>query len=143
MPFLTGNSPPEWRRCAFSEYDYSVLPVAEKLGVEPLDARLFMVVDKRWKYMHAPGFRPMLFDLETDPQELNDVGADPAYAGQCQRLAGELAAWGLRLSQRTTRSDAAIKAARGKSQRLGILIGVWDESELPAELWSRYRGGGA
>jgi arylsulfatase A-like enzyme len=143
VPFLTGNSPPEWRRCAFSEYDYSMLPVAAKLGVEPRDARLFMVVDKRWKYVHAPGFRPMLFDLEADPRELSDLGADPAYAGQCQRLAAELAAWGLRLSQRTTRSDAAIKAARGNSLRKGILVGVWDESELPAELWSRYRGGDA
>ncbi len=31
-------------------------------------------------------------------------------------------------------------AARGKSQRKGILIGVWDENELPAELWSGYLG---
>ncbi|MFZ1105796.1 MAG: alkaline phosphatase family protein [Hyphomicrobiaceae bacterium] len=140
-PFLTGKPPAEWRRCVFSEYDYSMLPVAAKLGLEPRDARLFMVADKRWKYMHAPGFRPMLFDLEADPRELNDLGADPAHANERQRLAAELAEWGLRLSQRTTRSDAAIKAARGKSLRKGILVGVWDESELPAELWSRYRGG--
>jgi hypothetical protein len=92
--------------------------------------------------MHAPGFRPMLFNLEADPQELTDLGAEPACASERQRLAAELAEWGLRLSQRTTRSDAAIKAARGKSQRKGILVGVWDESELPAELWSRYRGEG-
>jgi arylsulfatase A-like enzyme len=144
MPFLTGKPPADgWRRCAFSEYDYSMLPVAAKLGIEPRDARLFMVADKRWKYVHAPGFRPMLFDLQSDPQELTDLGADPAYAGERQRLAAELAEWGLRLSQRTTRSDAAIKAARGKSLRKGILVGVWDESELPAELWSRYRGGDA
>jgi arylsulfatase A-like enzyme len=141
MPFLTGKPHAEWRRCVFSEYDYSMLPVAAKLGIEPRDARLFMVADKRWKYMHAPGFRPMLFDLEADPQELTDLGADPAHAGERQRLAAELAEWGLRLSQRTTRSDAAIKAARGKSLRKGILVGVWHESELPAELWERYRGG--
>jgi arylsulfatase A-like enzyme len=144
MPFLTGKPLADgWRRCVVSEYDYSMLPVAAKLGIEPRDARLFMVADKRWKYIHAPGFRPMLFDLEADPQELSDLGADPAYAGECQRLAAELAEWSLRLSQRTTRSDAAIKAARGKSLRKGILVGVWDESELPAELWSRYRGGDA
>jgi hypothetical protein len=29
---------------------------------------------------------------------------------------------------------------RGKVQRRGILIGVWDENELPAELWSGYLG---
>ena len=35
----------------------------------PRDARLFMVADKRWKLIHAPGFRPMLYDLEADPNE--------------------------------------------------------------------------
>jgi hypothetical protein len=115
-------------------------PVPAPLGGAPRPARLFMVADARWKYVHAPGFRPMLFDLETDPQELTDLGADPAHAGERRRLAAELAEWGLRLSQRTTRSDAEIAAARGKSQRKGILIGVWDEGDVPAELWSRYRG---
>jgi arylsulfatase A-like enzyme len=142
IPFLRGTVPAEWRRCAFSEYDYSMLPVAPQLGVAPRDARLFMVADRRWKYVHAPGFRPMLFDLETDPQELADLGADPAYEDERRRLAAELAEWGLRLSQRTTRSDAEIAAARGASQRKGILVGVWDESDVPAELWSRYRGDG-
>jgi hypothetical protein len=114
--------------------------VAARLGVEPRQARLFMVADKRWKYLHAPGFRPMLFDLEEDPAEVNDLGADPACEGERRRLAAELAEWGLRLSQRTTRSDAEIAAGRGHAQRRGILIGVWDESELPEELWSRYLG---
>jgi hypothetical protein len=118
-----------------------MLPVAAQLGVAPRDARLFMVADTRWKYVHAPGFRPMLFDLMNDPQELSDLGADSGYADERDRLAAELAQWGLRLSQRTTRSDAEIAAARGKSQRKGILVGVWDESELPDELWSAYRGG--
>ena len=140
VPFVRGDAPAQWRRCAFSEYDYSLLPVAAQLGVEPRQARLFMVADKRWKYLHAPGFRPMLFDLETDPRELNDLGADPACEGERRRLAAELAEWGLRLSQRTTRSDAEIKAGRGHAQRRGILVGVWDESEIPAELWSRYLG---
>jgi hypothetical protein len=118
-----------------------MLPVAARLGVAPRDARLFMVADTHWKYVHAPGFRPMLFDLVNDPQELTDRGADPAREDERRRLAAELAGWGLRLSQRTTRSDADIAAARGKSQRKGILIGVWDEGDVPAELWSAYRRG--
>jgi hypothetical protein len=44
----------------------------------------------------------------------------------------------LRLSQRTTRSEQQIRNARGKSARRGILIGVWDEADIPAELWSGY-----
>jgi arylsulfatase A-like enzyme len=140
VPLLRGRTPAQWRRCVFSEYDYSLIPVAAQLGVEPRQARLFMVADKRWKYLHAPRFRAMLFDLEADPQELNDLGADPACEGERRRLAAELSEWGLRLSQRTTRSDAEIAAGRGSAQRRGILIGVWDEGEVPAELWSRYLG---
>ena len=99
-----------------------------------------MIADRRWKYIHAPGFRPMLFDLAADPNELRDLGADPSLAGERHRLAGALASWGLRASQRTTRSEEEIVAARGTSQRRGILIGVWDEREVPAELWSKYLG---
>ncbi len=138
--FLSGKTPEGWRRFAISEYDYSMLPAGPKLGLSPRDSRLFMVADKRWKYMHAPGFRPMLFDMLTDPNELHDLGADPAFEAQRQIMAGALAQWGLRLSQRTTRSEQQITASLGKSLRKGILIGVWDEAELPDEAWSGYRG---
>jgi hypothetical protein len=49
-----------------------------------------------------------------------------------------LAQWGLRVSQRTTRSEQQINNGRGKAERRGILIGVWDEADIPAELWSGY-----
>ena len=139
-PYLRGEAPRDWRRFAFSEYDYSLLPVAAKLGVEPRNARLFMVCDGRWKYVHALGFGPMLYDLSSDPQEFRDLGADPAFATERQRLAAALSDWGLRLSQRTTRSERQMTGARGKSQREGILIGVWDEADVAAELWSKYLG---
>jgi len=80
----------------------------------------------------------MLFDRLNDPDELHDLGADPAHAGECERLMAALAQWGLRVSQRTTRSEQQIDNARGKAARRGILIGVWDENDIPAELWSGY-----
>jgi arylsulfatase A-like enzyme len=142
LPFLRGTPPRAWRSCAISEYDYSMLPVAHKLGVAPREARLFMIADERWKLVHAPGFRPMLHDLELDPSEFRDLGAEPALEHVRRRLMGALHAWGLRLSQRTTISDQQIRDRRGASQRRGILTGVWDESELPADLWSKYLGDG-
>jgi arylsulfatase A-like enzyme len=138
LPLLHGRAAAGWRQFAISEYDYSMQPAAQKLGVEPRDARLFMIADRRWKLIHAVGFRPMLFDLAGDPAELDDRGADPACAGERDRLEAALAQWGLRLSQRTTRSEQQIRNARGKSARRGILIGVWDEADIPAELWSGY-----
>ena len=140
VPFLRGATPAPWRRFVISEYDYSMSPAAPALGVVPRDARLFMVFDGRWKYVHAVNFPPMLFDLADDPDEFRDLGRDPAYAGERERLAAVLAEWGLRLSQRTALSDGQIKAKRGTSQRRGILIGVWDEADIPDELWSAYLG---
>jgi arylsulfatase A-like enzyme len=140
VPLLRGAVPAQWRRFAISEYDYSLQPVAAKLGVEPRDARLFMIADARWKLVHAPGFRPMLYDLETDPNEFRDLGADATCEEERRRLMAALNAWGLRHAQRTTISDQQIRDRRGKSQRRGILIGVWDESDVPAELWSKYLG---
>ncbi|MGL4497296.1 MAG: phosphonate monoester hydrolase, partial [Beijerinckiaceae bacterium] len=105
--------------------------------------RLFMAFDGRWKLVHAPGFRPMLFDLQDDPQELRDRGGDLAEA-ECAAAAAKLYAalhdWGLRQSQRTTLSEQEMLSRRGKSVQRGILIGVFDESELPDALWTHYRG---
>jgi len=140
LPLLRAETPKQWRDVSISEYDYSLSQAAQRLGVAPRDAHLFMIADKHWKLMHAPGFRPMLFDLLNDPQELHDLGADPAFESQCQQLMAALHRWALRPSQRTTISDATLQAGRGKSMRRGILVGVWNESDIPAELWTAYRG---
>jgi arylsulfatase A-like enzyme len=139
VPFLHGRTPDAWRSYAISEYDYA-LPVGAKLSVEPRDARLFMVADKRWKYVHAIGFRPMLYDLEGDPHEFRDLGAAPEFEPIRKRMTDALAQWGLRLSQRTTLSEDQIRDMRGRAQRRGILIGVWDEGDVPPELWRGYLG---
>ena len=136
MPLLRGETV-AWRDHAISEYDYGLGGAAPALEVPPLKARLFMITDGRWKYIHAPGFRPMLFDLVADPQEFRDLGDHPDFAAERERLHAALSAWGLRASQRTTRSEAQIKAMRGASDRKGILLGVYDEAEVPAELWGR------
>ena len=140
MPWLRGERP-AWRGYAISEYDYSVTPVCERLGLEPRDARLFMVFDGRWKLIHAEGgFRPMLFDLETDPDEFDDLARGDAHAAEIARLYGHLAEWGRRMAQRVTVSDDEIRALRGRSARKGILPFLTDGGEVPGELTERYRG---
>jgi choline-sulfatase len=39
-----------------------------------------MIRHGRFKYIHYTGLPPMLFDLERDPQERQDLGRDPEYA---------------------------------------------------------------
>src|SRR5690606_14687583 len=55
LPFVHGKTPLGWREFVISEYDYSVTPMAVKLGLQPRDCRLFMVADKRWKFVHSEG----------------------------------------------------------------------------------------
>ncbi|MCG6884784.1 MAG: sulfatase-like hydrolase/transferase [Silicimonas sp.] len=140
LPWLRGEDP-AWREVVVSEYDYSPSPVCEILGVEPRNARLFMVFDGRFKLMHAEGgFRPMLFDLETDPEEFHDLAKGEEHGEEIARLYDHLARWGRRMSQRVTRSDEQIRAMRSKSARRGILPYLYDGSEVPEELTVKYRG---
>ena len=140
LPWLHGQTP-EWRAYAISEFDYSATGQCTALGLEPRDARLFMVFDGRYKLMHAEGgFRPMLFDLETDPEEYHDLAKGDAHKEEIDRLYGYLAEWGRRMSQRVTRSDDEIIAMRGKSLRKGILPFLSDGTEVPEELTEKYRG---
>lgn len=142
MPLLRGETPEDWRDYAVSEYDYSASKVAKELEVHPKDARLFMIADKRWKFMHAEGgFRPMLFDLENDPDEFVDLGADPKHAGIVSLMYDRLAEWARRCSQRTTVTDERLLANReGGPLIRGVLIGVNEAEDIPAELSAAYRG---
>ncbi|MDE0522443.1 MAG: sulfatase-like hydrolase/transferase [Boseongicola sp.] len=140
LPLIRGESP-AWREFVISEYDYSVTPQCTELGLEPRDARLFMVFDGRFKMMHAEGgFRPMLFDLETDPDEFHDLAKGNSHQCEIDRLYGCLAQWGRRLAQRVTRSEDDIKAMRGRSLRKGILPFLVDGSEIDEAFTARYRG---
>ena len=124
-----------------SEFDYSATPLAVKLGLKPRDCRLFMVFDGRWKMMHAEGgIRPMLFDLETDPDEFFDLAKTEEYNEEIDRLYGFLAQWGRRLAQRVTKSEDDIINMRARSSEKGILPFLIDGSEVPEELTTFYRG---
>ncbi len=131
MPFLRGETPDNWRQYAISESEYGIIPSVKGFAQGVDDPRQFMVVTERWKFIHAEGFRPMLFDLENDPQELNDLGADPDHADIRATLFGYLNDWARRLSQRTTMSPADVDAERDRSLTKGILLGAWDENDAP------------
>jgi len=131
VPWLRGGRPAQWRSHVFSEYDYSMQDVRGQLGLSVEKCRLFMAFDGRWKYVHAPGFRPMLFDLEADPQEFEDRGADPNYQAQCASMREALFEWSLTDHNRITVPDARIEAYNSKAQlKSGVLIGYWDETEV-------------
>ncbi|WP_037037549.1 sulfatase-like hydrolase/transferase, partial [Pseudovibrio sp. JE062] len=130
LPLLESAEQVAWREFTISEYDYSMRNARMDLGLPVSDCRLAMIMDKRWKFIHAEGFRPMLFDLQEDPQELQDLGADPAYAAERERMSEALFAWYRKHHTRITMTDEQIAANAGKELQAGILIGYTDEEEL-------------
>ncbi len=143
LPMLKGETPKTWRNVVFSEYDYAFDLARITLNVPIAEARLYMVFDGRWKYIHADGFAPMLYDLHSDPDELVDRGQDPACADARARLYEALAKWSRTTRTQTTVSDDEIVAsdkamlAYDVNINPGILIGYWDEAELAAEQTKR------
>lgn len=119
----------EWRSYAVSEYDYSCQVFRPETVRMPLDCRTYMVATERWKYVHAPGYPPVLFDLENDPDELVDLGRSPEHDGIRQMMTGHLADWALQYRQRETWSEEHNVRMTGMEEQLGVLIGYWNEDD--------------
>jgi len=49
-----------------------------------------MIRKADWKYIHATGYEPILFDLRRDPGELHNLAASPESAAVQQELRAEL-----------------------------------------------------
>jgi arylsulfatase A-like enzyme len=126
------EAPTEWRDYAISEFDYSTREARKTLGTAENKAQLFMIRDARWKLTYAEGFRPMLFDLETDPQELVDLGKSAEHADVISRLTNALFDWTRQHHSRVTVSKERVEHMSINGEPWGIVIGQWDEAEYEA-----------
>ncbi|MBL6849037.1 sulfatase-like hydrolase/transferase [Planktomarina temperata] len=118
------------RRYVISEHDYHWSEMAVALGQPQEDAHTTMIFDGRWKYIRCEGFRPVLWDLQNDPDELVDLGAseDPLCVKTRARMESALLKWATRHHTRITATPEVL--ARQKiAAESGILIGFWDEAE--------------
>lgn len=118
------------RRYVISEHDYHWSEMARALGQPQEDAHTKMIFDGRWKYIRCEAFRPVMFDLATDPDELTDIGASdlPEHQQVRARMEAALLQWATRHHTRITATPAVL--ARQKiAAETGILIGFWDEDE--------------
>ena len=142
LPILRGEASDTGRDVVICEYDYSASPIAAKLNASPREAVMFMVANRKWKLVHCEGgHRPILFDLENDPSELVDLGASeaPEHVAAVEEMYDHIFRWTRRVSQRTTRSEAQLLEMRSKSGRRGVVLGVYDENDVPLELTVKYR----
>lgn len=125
MDIVQGCGSPE-RDCVFSELDYAFYDARRHLGIGVNDARATMARTQRWKYVRFEGFAPLLYDMQADPEELADLGSDPAMAAVRADMEARIAAWRTRLRQRTSLSDEEV-AALGDRTHVGggVRIGEW------------------
>ena len=75
-PLLHKNDSVEWRDYAISEIDYTDRGLRSLLELDPYQCRAIMARNRRWKYIYHQEFSPQLFDMENDPDELVDLGAN-------------------------------------------------------------------
>jgi arylsulfatase A-like enzyme len=125
LPLLRGEKTETWRDAVFSELDYSFREARLLLKRAPRDCRAIMVRTDRWKYVWWQDFRPMLFDLASDPKELRDLGANDSYAHIRREMEGRLAAWLKARKTRVTVDDAYVEARTATHRKHGIHFGVW------------------
>lgn len=125
LPRLFDQPVPDWRTAAFSECDYAFRPARKTLQLPPDAARAYMIRTERWKYIEYEGFRPQLFDLANDPDELEDLSAAPEHARIRQLLAARIYEWLRQRKMRTTISHADVEKRTGTAKARGMLFGVW------------------
>jgi arylsulfatase A-like enzyme len=114
------------REAVFSELDFSLYPIARKLGLGPRDARMVMVRTAQWKLVHfGRGLPPQLFDLRNDPLELEDLGTDPARAEIRSELYDRIFEWMRGRRNRIGMTDEAVNRWPSPAAAGGVMIGVW------------------
>lgn len=124
LTYIRGGEP-IGRDAAISELDYCFRPAREKLRVPPDKARAWMVRSARWKYIHYEGFPPQLYDLQNDPNELSDLGRDPAHEKIRREHKDRLAEWSLNRKVRVTLPNDVVMRVPTEWRGQGILIGEW------------------
>jgi arylsulfatase A-like enzyme len=125
LPLTRGEAPATWRDCAYSELDYGFRRARKVLQRGVRECRGFMVRTQAWKYVHWEGFRPQLFDLQADPQELADLGDDARCGVERARMRERLFDWMATGKRRTTVSDEEVAGHTDNHRERGIHIGIW------------------
>ena len=100
LPFVEGRTPSRWREEAHMELDFRSGPYGSfdceaASGLAPDECQLAILRGERWKYVHFAALPPLLFDMQNDPWEMNDLSQDPAHQSSMLRMAQKMLSWRL------------------------------------------------
>lgn len=124
-PLLEGRKIDGWREFVVSDVDYAWRGARLALNLPPDRTRGYMLLDGRWKYISYDNFRPQLFDLKDDPNELHDLGESAAHGKIRRAMEDRLNGWLRARRNRTTMSHEEIEARTNNYKTRGIYFGVW------------------
>jgi arylsulfatase A-like enzyme len=82
-PFLRGDGVADWADDVYAEYH----------GYESALCSQRMVRTWSWKYIYNPCFEDELYDVASDPGELNNVAGELGYAHVLRRMKARLVRW--------------------------------------------------
>jgi arylsulfatase A-like enzyme len=107
-PWLGGpGQVDDWRREAHFEFDFrdpdSAL-LEDAFGLTLEECALAVLRDRHGKYVQFSGYPtlpPIFFDLDSDPAQIRNVAADPAYAATVLDYAQRMLAWRMQHAERT------------------------------------------
>ncbi len=124
-PLLEATEVVGWREAVFCDSDFALRHARKTLDLDVDEARGFMVRTARWKYVHFERFRPQLFDLDADPNELNDLGESAAHMAVLEEMRARLFSWALGRKTRTTVTHDYIRRVTGGARARGYRFGEW------------------
>ncbi|MBT2792088.1 sulfatase-like hydrolase/transferase [Paraburkholderia strydomiana] len=126
LPLMRHGTSAGWRDYAVGSLDYAYREARQILGRDPAACHGMMIREGRYKYMHWQDYRPQLFDLHDDPDELCDLGRDPALERVRSRMRDALIDWNDKRKTRATETYEQVKQRTHAHERLmNILIGRW------------------
>jgi len=100
LPFVTTlERAGGWRDAAHWEFDFRNVdnPSAEEaLGLPMHACNLAVLRSHRFKFVYFAALPPLLFDLEADPDELEDLSRDPGYRSVMLDCAERMLSWRMR-----------------------------------------------
>lgn len=104
LPLLRGDTPADWRRFMFYEFDFRDVFYSQPeaaVGVSLDEASLMVIQDHKRKYVHFAALPPLFFDLETDPHQFRNLAARPAHAAEIRDYAQMALSHRMRHAERT------------------------------------------